>query len=203
MKHAHLGIIIDKTVFLNWQHRILKHTNHPTTTRLPWSQIIPPYSANSRAFQLWKQPTTNYLPEGGTHICLICQHIITEPITNSELTARWQRGQSAVCVWAERMSVYPQHGSALCRSALPLRPPWETEATAGNLKPHDVILREHGLPAVSEKVYKTQSQHHTITGVNCIYSWAAVVDYGGSPIKYGACGRRSRFGRGKLNWQGF
>ena len=105
MKHAHLGIIIDKTVFLNWQHRILKHTNHPTTTGLPRRQIIPPHSANSRAFQVWKQPKTNYLPEGGTHICLICQHIITEPITNSELTARWQGGQSAVhvCVWAERI----------------------------------------------------------------------------------------------------
>ena len=58
----------------------------------------------------------------------------------------------------------------------PCPTPLGTEATAGNLKPHDVILGEHGLPAVSEKVYKTQSQHHTITGVNCIYNPPAVVD---------------------------
>lgn len=134
------------------------------------------YSANSRAFQLWKQ---HYLQEG-THICLICQHILTEPITNSELTAEVaDRSVDCVCMHhSEQREWVSIHSMDLLSRSMPPPPPWETEGTAGNLKPHDVILREHGLPAVSEKVYKTQSQHHTITGVNCIYSWAAVVDYG-------------------------
>ncbi len=68
------------------------------------------------------------------------------------------------------MSVYSEHGSALQVYAQAPPTPWETESHSGQPETHDVILREHGLPAVSEKVYKTQSQHHTITGVNCIYS---------------------------------
>ena len=76
----------------------------------------------------------------------------------------------------ERVSIHSM--DLLCRSTLrrlPLRPPGN-RSHSGQPETHDVILREHGLPAVSEKVYKTQSQHHTITGVNCIYSCAAVLD---------------------------
>lgn len=41
---------------------------------------------------------------------------------------------------------------------------------------HDVIGRESRLPALSEKVHRTQSQQGSISGVNCIYSYTAVVD---------------------------
>lgn len=137
------------------------------------------YSANSRALQLWKQQWQT-IYKRGTHICLICQRIITEPITSSE---RGGREVSRLCMCLsrrrgereERKSVYSQHGSALQAYAQAPRPPGN-QSRSGQPETHDVILREHGLPAVSEKVYKTQSQHHTIIGVNCIYSWTAVVD---------------------------
>lgn len=158
--------------------------NHTVLQKRPleitWSQIIVFIQANSRAIQLWKQ-LWQTISERGKHICLIRQHIITEPITKSELRERWQRGQStvSVCVWAEgedqeRMTVYSQICSpGLCCRLL--KPPGN-RSHSGQPETHDVILREQRLPAVSEKGHKTQSQHHTITGVNCIYSCTAVVD---------------------------
>lgn len=60
------------------------------------------------------------------------------------------------------------------RSALgllpnPLREPRQPET-------HDVILRASRLPALGEKVSTTQSQHRSISEVNCIYSHTAVED---------------------------
>lgn len=135
------------------------------------------YLANSRTFQL-RKPLWQTISEKWNHICLICQHIIARPITNCELRVRWQGGQSTVCIYeSEPESICSQRGSVLqVYAQAPASDPHGNQSHSGQPETHDVILREHGLPTLGEKVYKTQSQHHSITGVNCIYSCTAVAD---------------------------
>lgn len=64
------------------------------------------------------------------------------------------------------MSVYSQHESALQQVyAQAPQTLWEPKQYSRQLETHDVILREHKLPGLSEKVYKTQSQHTQSVGL--------------------------------------
>lgn len=70
--------------------------------------------------------------------------------------------------------VHPQRRSVLqvcarAPSKNPLREPRQPET-------HDVIPRASRLPALGEKVSTAQSQHRSISEVNCIYSHTAVED---------------------------
>lgn len=156
------GFLIDNTDILN----ILKqNATQPNDCN---------YSVNSGRFSASKITLTNYLQEGNTHL----PHLSTHPNrANNKLWAQSEvagRSVDCVCLRGERMSVYSQHGSALQVYTQALQPPGN-RSSGGQPETHDVIRGEHGLPGLSEKMYKTQSQHR-IGGVNCIYSRAAVVD---------------------------
>lgn len=163
--HTSLHQQVQITEFLNWPCRFLLCIPK-CLTRLPWGQKIIVIAQLIPELFNFESNTGKTICKRGTHICLICQHIITEPITNPELRVRWQRGQPTGCVCEsrrrEKENIYRSRILQVSKLSPPLHTRTHTHTPdppgkrshSGQPETHDVILREHGLPAVSEKVYK-------------------------------------------------